>query len=831
MIRDSIPPPPYEEYTQETKDTTVTLELHHLKKMHTDLPTQDAHSHFNHRKRSKRDSPHSHHKHRRRTRSVRCKRGAPHEPELPDDHQYPDWGMAYNRGDTEEQHQKEYDLPHRYHPRRKHRKKSHYPSDSHGDEDSLDTDLHSLRSINKHKAQARMSTRKRRKDSGISDHSTYDASHYPSALKKSTNTRLRRQHRERKRNKRTRHCEDKEEWSMEYNRKHRREGDPSSDSHTKHGAFDSINKHKAKEMQPQTQSTRMATMNRRKDSSSRLQGVTGINIKAITCDDDNVLCAICRNKLNSACVECQAFQFATSKPDCIIAGSTGCEHMYHSHCIHRWLKNHKISCPLDNKQWAFQMSNSPPDSSADTHLRRKHRRVNHDPSSHPKHRNRRKKRYSKSRSEKAVRNAYRSKSADIDDDIKMLCGALINGFLRSTSTQSYIEIVPLDILHLIAAFVDKKDVEVSVDYKKKLQAKMDNYKRNCKFSNTWRPYLESFISQWIRSYILAVVIPSVFALICVVADIDGYALCDDDSYFINPLLFLIIGAGICITYGLSLLFYIYFIRRAIKQIEHKTAQTAVTAPLGDIIQFFIDTAYKETCLRRLRSLHTILKCIIWSFLLVWCICGFITITLPTHCKQSIILYIAVISWCVIILLFVLYRSIHILWILYHGFLILTQNIYGLSFLVVLVFRSGHIVFDVIPSVLTLMFVLRDDDSTDCDDSWLIDPLLFLIIGVVIFLIYGLLLSFITCHTFATDWRGHVSAYQMHEDYTSDLELSRTLWWVCAALLLLLLIWSVCALMYMGSECTSRRAISWWSMFMIFRFILVGLCKKDDEVDE
>eukprot|EP01083_Nonionella_stella_P068519 182020_1 len=73
MIRDSIPPPPYEEYTQETKDTTVTLELHHLKKMHTDLPTQDAHSHFNHRKRSKRDSPHSHHKHRRRTR--RCKRG------------------------------------------------------------------------------------------------------------------------------------------------------------------------------------------------------------------------------------------------------------------------------------------------------------------------------------------------------------------------------------------------------------------------------------------------------------------------------------------------------------------------------------------------------------------------------------------------------------------------------------------------------------------------------------------------------------------------------------------------------------------------------------
>eukprot|EP01083_Nonionella_stella_P068517 182017_1 len=396
MIRDSIPPPPYEEYTQETKDTTVTLELHHLKKMHTDLPTQDAHSHFNHRKRSKRDSPHSHHKHRRRTRRLRCKRGAPHEPELPDDHgvdpnklkqrlrivydnekdertvcnQYPDWRMEYNRGDTEEQHQKEYDLPHRYHPRRKHRKKSHYPSDSHGDEDSLDTDLHSLRSINKHKAQARMSTRKRRKDSGISDHSTYDASHYPSALKKSTNTRLRRQHPRISRRKRDSPPDSSTYTHLRH--KHRRGGDPSSDLHTKHVAFDSTNKHKAKEMQPQTQSTRMATMNRRKDSSSRLQGVTGINIKAITCDNDNVIfyCAICWNKLNSACIECQAFQFATSKPDCIIAGSTGCEHMFHSHCIHRWLKR-SDTCPLDSKQWAFQMSNSPPDSSADTHLRRK----------------------------------------------------------------------------------------------------------------------------------------------------------------------------------------------------------------------------------------------------------------------------------------------------------------------------------------------------------------------------------------------------------------------------------------------------------------------------
>eukprot|EP01083_Nonionella_stella_P225354 801259_1 len=704
MNRDSIPPPPYEEYTQETKDATVTSELHHLKKMHTDLPTQDldAQSHSNHRKRSKLDSPHLHHKHRRRTRRLRCKRGAPHEPELPDDHgvdpnklkqrlrivydnekdertvcnQYPDWRMEYNRGDTEEQH-----------PRRKHRKEGHYPSDSHGDEDSLDTDLHSLRLINKHKAQTRISTRKRRKYSGISDHSTYNASHYPSALKKSTNTRLRRQHPRISRRKRDSHSN----TYTHLRHKHRRGGDPSSDLHTKHVAFDSTNKHKAKEIQSQTQSTRMPVMKRRKDSSS--QGATDINIKAITCDDDNVLCAICRNKLNSACVECQAFQFATSNPDCIIAGSTGCEHMFHSHCIHRWLKR-SDTCPLDSKQWAFQMSNSPADSSADTHLRRKlhrshrnpvwrdcrmkynrgdteeqhekeydlmhiyhlrkHRRVNHDSSSHPKHRT--ESSQSRSRSEKAVRSAYLSNSADIDDDIKMLCGALINGFLRSTSTQSYIEIVPLDILHLIAAFVDKKDVEVSVDYKKKLQAKMDNYKRNCKFSNTWRPYLESFISQWIRSYILAVVIPSVFALICVVADIDGYALCDDDSYFINPLLFLIIGAGICITYGLSLLFYIYFIRRAIKQIEHKTAQTAVTAPLGDIIQFFIDTAYKETCLRRLRSLHTILKCIIWSFLLVWCICGFITII--SWC--DIIIYIAVISWCGIVLLFVLYRCDHIL---------------------------------------------------------------------------------------------------------------------------------------------------------------------------
>eukprot|EP01083_Nonionella_stella_P188348 694066_1 len=83
------------------------------------------------------------------------------------------------------------------------------------------------------------------------------------------------------------------------------------------------------------------------------------NIKAIKCDDDNMLCGICRNKLNSLCIECQAdplaFGAPTPKTDCTIAGSTGCEHTYHSHCVHRWLKT-RDTCPMDNKAWAFAMN-------------------------------------------------------------------------------------------------------------------------------------------------------------------------------------------------------------------------------------------------------------------------------------------------------------------------------------------------------------------------------------------------------------------------------------------------------------------------------------------
>ncbi|XP_037937824.1 RING-box protein 1-like [Teleopsis dalmanni] len=61
-------------------------------------------------------------------------------------------------------------------------------------------------------------------------------------------------------------------------------------------------------------------------------------------------CAICRNPISEVCIECQASQ-NYYKADCVTA--TGeCNHVYHYHCISRWLKTRNV-CPLDSKRWEF----------------------------------------------------------------------------------------------------------------------------------------------------------------------------------------------------------------------------------------------------------------------------------------------------------------------------------------------------------------------------------------------------------------------------------------------------------------------------------------------
>ena len=60
-------------------------------------------------------------------------------------------------------------------------------------------------------------------------------------------------------------------------------------------------------------------------------------------------CAICRNPIMDACIECMA---TNDSRECAVAWGA-CNHAYHLHCITKWLQTRKV-CPLDNSDWVFQ---------------------------------------------------------------------------------------------------------------------------------------------------------------------------------------------------------------------------------------------------------------------------------------------------------------------------------------------------------------------------------------------------------------------------------------------------------------------------------------------
>lgn len=79
---------------------------------------------------------------------------------------------------------------------------------------------------------------------------------------------------------------------------------------------------------------------------------TAIALWAYDISVDN--CAICRNHIMDKCIECQSKQEDRNieSDDCVIAWGK-CSHVFHMHCIHRWLNTRQV-CPLDNRNWELK---------------------------------------------------------------------------------------------------------------------------------------------------------------------------------------------------------------------------------------------------------------------------------------------------------------------------------------------------------------------------------------------------------------------------------------------------------------------------------------------
>jgi hypothetical protein len=61
-------------------------------------------------------------------------------------------------------------------------------------------------------------------------------------------------------------------------------------------------------------------------------------------------CSICRNKLSIKCITCQSAIPYNPNTNCTLSYSKNCEDIFHTHCIKKWLQEHK-TCPSDVTEW------------------------------------------------------------------------------------------------------------------------------------------------------------------------------------------------------------------------------------------------------------------------------------------------------------------------------------------------------------------------------------------------------------------------------------------------------------------------------------------------
>ena len=66
-------------------------------------------------------------------------------------------------------------------------------------------------------------------------------------------------------------------------------------------------------------------------------------------------CNICRNCLESPCVECET---NTNISSCVVSNAK-CGHVYHKHCIDKWVSQQKYTplCPICKSPYATNVSN------------------------------------------------------------------------------------------------------------------------------------------------------------------------------------------------------------------------------------------------------------------------------------------------------------------------------------------------------------------------------------------------------------------------------------------------------------------------------------------